>query len=84
MKLTGLKGMSFDTRHWLFFSPFLLPPKKRGKRKGEKNNQCRGQNACLSDRSTKLGCSFCLIVFIIEVDGQSYLYPLKVCTNNCQ
>ena len=36
---------------WLFFSPFLFSPKKRGKRKGEWSSKNRDQKPCLSARS---------------------------------
>ena len=43
------KRHDFWSRFLLLNSPFLFPPKKRGK--GEKNNQSGGQKACLSARS---------------------------------
>ena len=47
------KGMTFDY-YFCFHSPFLLPSFLGGKRKGEMNNQIRGQKSCLSTRSLEL------------------------------
>ena len=38
-----------DQRLWLFFSPFLFPPKKEKRRR--MNNKNRDQKSCLSARS---------------------------------
>ena len=47
------KGMTFD-HDFANPSPFLLPSFLGRKRKGEKNNQSRGQKSCLSARSYKM------------------------------
>ena len=44
------KGMTFD-HNFCYSFYFLLPPFLVGKRKGDKNNQSRGQKSCLSARS---------------------------------
>ena len=41
----------FLPRLCLFFSPFLFPPIKRGRKKRRMNNQSRSQKQCLSARS---------------------------------
>ena len=41
----------FWPRLWLFFSPFLFPPKKRGEKKSRMNSKKRDQKSCLSARS---------------------------------
>ena len=41
----------FWPRLWLFFSPFLFPPKKRGKNKRRMNRKNRDQKSCLSVHS---------------------------------
>ena len=41
------------SRLWLFFSPFLFPPKQRGKKKGRMNCKYREFKSCLSARSYK-------------------------------
>ena len=47
-RLTRLKGMTFDHDFCLFILLFFFPLFLRGKRKGKKNNQRRGQKSCLS------------------------------------
>ena len=51
INMIAQKGMTFD--HDLFFSPFLFPPKKEGKKKRRMNIKNRDQNSCLSTRSVK-------------------------------
>ena len=50
--LIELKGMTFDHDFCSFFLLFFFPHFLEGKRGGEKNNQSRDQNVCLSDRSS--------------------------------
>ena len=40
-------------RLWLFFPPFLVPPKNRRKKKRRMNSKNRGFKSCLSARSLK-------------------------------
>ena len=45
------EGYDFWPRLWSFFSPFLFPPRKRGKKKRRMNSKNRDQKSCLSARS---------------------------------
>ena len=45
------KGMTFDHDFCYFIIFFFFPLFLGGKRKGENNNQSRGQKSCLSARS---------------------------------
>ena len=54
--LDQAEGHHFWQRLWLFCFPFLFPPKKRGKRKGEWSNKNNDQKSYLSARS-KFGIS---------------------------
>ena len=42
------KGMTFDHDFLVLHYPFLFPPKKRGKRKGEWSSKNRDQKSYLS------------------------------------
>ena len=50
------EGHDLKSQIWLFFSPFLFPPKKRVKKKRRMNSKNRDFNSCLPARSPLLFC----------------------------
>ena len=59
------------TRLWLFFSPFLFPPKERGKKKRRMKN--RDQKSCLSARSSYR----CQFTFLSKLLNIFHMHDLK-------
>jgi len=45
------KGMAFDHDFGFYFSPFLIPFKKRWKKKRRMNSKNRDKKSCISARS---------------------------------
>ena len=52
------------SRLWLFFFPFLLIPKKRGKKKRKMNSKNRDFKSCLSARSHLCYKNFSAAIFL--------------------
>ena len=54
------------SRLWLFFPPFLVPPKNRGKKKRRMNSKNRDFKSCLSARSLPFHATQIINTFLIQ------------------